>query len=154
MLDNLFRTHDLPVVDTEGQLTTRRATCAEAKAYHAPHVSPDLVPDGQGGQKLGIKVIDCASAETERQGLVTENAELKATIRRLEAENAAKDEKLTDFNKLLDEILPVIFRLGPSLQDVLAEALSHPDMTDDGTGVALKATEFTLILLPRQHPLF
>lgn len=151
MLDNLLHNHNLPTVDTDGELTTRRATCAEAERHHAPHVSPALVSDGQGGQKLGIEVVDCTSAEEERQALLTENAAQAETIRRLTAENTAKDEQIANYERLLAQSLPVIFRLGPSLQDVLAEALSHPDMTDDGTAVALKAAQFTLIILNKQE---
>lgn len=159
MLENLLsklsrHNHLLPVVDEEGQITWERARCAEVEGYYGTHLVHEVLEGGQAS----TAVLTCAEAENElhtlREGLLAQARiirERDERIAALEAENAEKDEKLKDLNKLLDEILPIIFRLGPSLQEVLAEALSNPDMTDDGTGVALRATEFTLILLPRQR---
>lgn len=148
MLDNLLHNHDLPVVGPDGQLTTRRATCAEAERHHAPHVSPDLVPDGQGGQKLGIQVINCHTAEAERQELMRLTTEQAATIARLNGENTDKDGQLANYERLMSASLPVIFRLGPALQGLLAENIDHPAMTDDGTAVKLDSVQFTVLVLP------
>lgn len=151
MLDNLLYNHALPTVGTDGQLTTRRATCAEAERYHAPHVSPILVSDGQGGTKLGVEVINCHTAEAERQRLMTENAAQAETITALTAEVTARDDRINDNERLMAASLPVIFRLGPALQSLLAENIETPAMTDDGTAVKLESLQFVVLVLPFQE---
>jgi hypothetical protein len=157
LLSKLSTRHTVPVVDEEGRLASLSVTCSEAQSHIGTHTTYRAVEiDGVVTHQL--VVLTCREAEGELQELRLNDVAQAETIRTqtetigtLEDEAAAKDEKLANCERLMTASLPVIFRLGPALQGLLAENIDTPAMTDDGTAVKLDSVQFTVLVLPFQE---
>lgn len=140
MFNHLLHNHDLPTTD-DGVLATRRATCAEAEAYHAPHTVAVRMDDGKGGTRYSMDVVNCHAAELERQQLLRQVGEL-------EGRAASREAQARDYRRLMGGAMQIVFHMGPALRDLLSENLGDPTLTDDGTAVKVEHPLFTVVIDP------
>jgi hypothetical protein len=148
MFDNMLHNHTIPTVNAEGHTVSRRATCAEAQSFYGTHTITTLVDDGQGGTRVTRTPASCLDAEAERQALLGINAQQATTIESQAGEIAELKGEVATCRRLMTQSLPIIFKLGPELQSVLAEDVGDPDLTDDGTAVKMEGLQFVLLVQP------
>lgn len=155
MFDNRLRNHTLPTIDEDGQLTHRRVTCAEANAFHAPHVTTVTTDDGQGNTTSCTMIVDCYTAEAERRALlqieVAHAAELKQQAEKIEAqakEIARLQAVVANSERLMDGAMEIIFSVGPRLGSLLTTDIDGPSLTDDHTAVKVGNAIFVVLINP------
>lgn len=140
MFDTLLHNHVLTVVGEDGQLTTRRATCAEVESRHAPHTRVVSVI-GPVGVVETTEIVNCYTAESERQMLL---AEREAYM----SENAQLKLDVANYKRLVAGSMQIVFHMGPALQSLLSENLADPTLTDDKSAVKVEAVQFTVLIAP------
>jgi len=148
MFNHLLHNHTMPTVNSEGQIVGQRATCADAQAFYGTHTGTDLAADGNGGTKMVLTVVGCVEAEAERQELLRQ---VKAQENAIEAQgveimNLQAD--VANYRRLIAGAMQIVFRMGPALQNLLAEDLEKPTLTDDGTAVKVDNVQFTVLIDP------
>ncbi|HEX6415947.1 MAG TPA: hypothetical protein VFZ62_00285 [Candidatus Saccharimonadales bacterium] len=146
MLDTILHNHTRTVVDGEGRQVTVKATCAEVNGLIGSHVVDGLVPDGNGGQKMGPVVISCADAHAELTRLTTAEQSLTAQVGQLTTQVATLTATVEDQVRLMKGAMQIVFRMGPELNRLLAEGLADPVLTDDGTAVKVDTMLFTVLI--------
>lgn len=140
-------THTRLVVNPDGSFGQVPATCAEVECGRYAHIGTSTGTDETGTNQVPV-ILSCATAERQRQRLLDANVAQAETIEEQKREIARLGAELANCRRLMALALPVIFKLGPELQGVLAENVSDPKMTDDGTAVKLEGLEFVLLVLP------
>lgn len=148
MFDNLLRNHTLSVVGNDGQLATRRATCAEAEANHGSHTRIVLAPNGEGGVSQKLEVVNCNTAEVDRQALLRLRDAQEAELGRLNSEVTRLTQDVANYRRLIAGAMQIVFHMGPALQKLLAENLADPQLTDDQSAVKIENVLFTVIIDP------
>jgi hypothetical protein len=140
MFDMLLHNHTLPVIGDDGQLTTRRATCAQMTGQHAPHTRTVSVY-GPNGIVESTELVNCHTAEAERQALLAERKVYKTENRQLQLDVA-------NYRRLVAGAMQIVFHMGPALQKLLSENLADPTLTDDKSAVKVEAVQFTVLIDP------
>lgn len=148
MLERVLRNHTVLAPDGEGGFCSVRRTCADIQATHTPHYAIRTVDDGSGGTKKADVIVTCADAEVERQRLLVDTSTQRETISRQVTQLSALELDVANYKRLVAGAMKIVFRMGPVLQRLLAEDLTDPCLTDDGSVVKVENPLFTVLIDP------
>ncbi len=138
--------HEVTTSTEDGHLVKQHVGCRGTDARHHIHLDTTEVADGKDGTRPFYTVKTCTEAEDQRRDLLARNQRLEADLAVREIENGNLQAENTNLQELLLALPQIIFHAGPAFRALLAEELSPPDLTDDGTAVKLSGVLFTVLI--------
>jgi hypothetical protein len=147
MLLSFLKAHSVPFTDGEGRLAFRPGTCSEFDSLcNDPHVRFEIVSDGRGGEIETETLVDCRTAENERQHLLSDTTATSAEVGRLNDVITGLETKLANAERLMAGAFQIIFHMGPALTALISDDMGYPKLTDDKSAVKLEGVLYTVVI--------